>query len=91
MNDIRKYIDKKAKTDPEIYKRIAEESMNLDIAIAIQKFRQSYGLSQREFANIVGKPQSTIARIENGNMNPSTKTLTDIASKFNKRVKIDFI
>ncbi|SEJ89020.1 Helix-turn-helix [Propionispira arboris] len=91
MNDIRKYIDKKAKTDPEIYDRIVKESSNLDIAIALQNFRQSYGLSQREFANIVAKPQSTIARIENGNMSPSTKTLTEIASKFNKRVKFDFV
>ncbi|MDQ0202861.1 helix-turn-helix domain-containing protein [Pectinatus haikarae] len=91
MSDIKNYIAEKAKSDPAIYERIAKETAYLDAAIAVHTFRQKQGLSQRDFAKIVGKPQSTIARIENGNMNPSIKTLNDIASKFDKQIKITFV
>ena len=43
-----------------------------------------------EFANLIGKPQSTIARIENGSMNASTKILSEIAQATNQRLTIQF-
>ncbi|WP_156656245.1 helix-turn-helix domain-containing protein, partial [Liquorilactobacillus mali] len=38
----------------------------------------------------IGKPQSTIARIENGSMNASTKVLSEIAQATNQRLTIQF-
>lgn len=48
------------------------------------------GLSQRELASLIGKPQSTIARIENGSMNASTKMLSEIARATNQRLTLQF-
>ncbi len=48
------------------------------------------GMSQREFANLIAKPQSTIARIANGSMNVSTKILSKIAQATNQRLIIQF-
>lgn len=48
------------------------------------------GLTQREFAKLIGKPQSTVARIENGNVNTSTKMLSEIAQATKKRLIIQF-
>ena len=49
------------------------------------------GMSQRAFASLIGKPQSTIARIENGSMNASTRVLSEIAQATNQRLTIQFM
>ena len=48
------------------------------------------GMTQREFASLVGKPQSTIARIESGKMNVSINVLTEIAIATNQKLTVDF-
>nr|WP_241887821.1 helix-turn-helix transcriptional regulator [Leuconostoc pseudomesenteroides] len=48
------------------------------------------GLSQRELSSLIGKQQSTIASIENGSMNASTKILCEIAQATNQRLTIQF-
>lgn len=55
------------------------------------RLREEKGLSQRELAELVGKPQSTIARIENGNMNTTVKLLEEIAEPLDKEIVIKFI
>lgn len=64
---------------------------NSDIAKLIKKLREELQLSQRQFAKLVGKPHSTIARIENGNMSPTVSLLQDIASSIGKELRITFI
>ncbi|MDN6502881.1 MAG: helix-turn-helix domain-containing protein, partial [Tetragenococcus koreensis] len=39
----------------------------------------------------VNKPQSTIARIENGNANPTIKTLEQIADSVGKQLTFSFV
>lgn len=56
----------------------------------VHDLRTNMGLSQREFASLIGKPQSTIARIENGSMNASTKILSEIDQATNQRLTIQF-
>ena len=48
-------------------------------------------LSQREFAKIINKPQSTIARVENGSMSPTVGLLEEIAILSNKELKVEFV
>jgi transcriptional regulator with XRE-family HTH domain len=55
------------------------------------KLRDAEGLTQRQLAEKVGKPQSTIARIENGNMNASFKVLNEIAASLGKKLEIQFV
>jgi transcriptional regulator with XRE-family HTH domain len=52
------------------------------------KLREEEGLSQRELAKKVGKPQSTIARIENGSMNVTFNTLIEIVQALGKKMTI---
>jgi transcriptional regulator with XRE-family HTH domain len=40
---------------------------------------------------LAGKPQSTIARIENGNMNASLKVLSEIAASVGRKLEIRFV
>ena len=72
------------------FRPVEQENINLEIAMKVHDLRENMGLSQREFANLIGKPQSTIARIENGSMNASTKTLSEIAHTTSQRLTIQF-
>ncbi|MBG9983588.1 helix-turn-helix transcriptional regulator [Aerococcaceae bacterium DSM 111022] len=59
--------------------------------MAVIKLRESLGMTQDEFAKLVQKQQSTIARIENGNANPTIITLEDIAEAAGKKLIFSFI
>ncbi|MGQ2384096.1 helix-turn-helix domain-containing protein [Lactiplantibacillus plantarum] len=71
-------------------KIVEQENINLEVAVKVRDLRENMSMSQRAFANLIGKPQSTIARIENGSMNASTKVLSEIAQATNQRLTIQF-
>ena len=53
--------------------------------------RVSAGLTQSELAKKTGIAQADISRIENGNGNPSIKTLKRLAEGMGKYLKIEFV
>jgi DNA-binding XRE family transcriptional regulator len=90
MSKIDEYIAERSKNNPDFAKLVEQENINLEVAVKVRDLRENMGMSQREFASLVGKPQSTIARIENGSMNASTKVLSEIAQATNQRLTIQF-
>lgn len=90
MSKIDEYVAARGKTDPTFAQLVEQENINLEVAVKVRDLREQMGMSQREFANLVGKPQSTIARIENGSMNASTKMLSEIAQATHQRLTIQF-
>lgn len=91
MTWIDQYIADRSQTDPEFATAVKQDSQRLDAAVAVRGLREQLDLSQRQFAELVGKPQSTIARIESGSMNASMKLLQDIALAAHRRLRIEFI
>lgn len=65
--------------------------MKSKTATLVKNLRLELGLSQTEFAKRVGKPQSTIARIETGAVLPTIKLLCEIATMVGKRLEIEFV
>ena len=90
MSKLDAYVAERSKKNPEFAQIVEQENINLEVAVKVRDLRANMGLSQREFANLIGKPQSTIARIENGSMNASTKILFEIAQATNQRLTIQF-
>ncbi|MCT0950015.1 XRE family transcriptional regulator [Weissella confusa] len=90
MSKLDAYVAKRSKNNPEFAQIVEQENINLEVSVKVRDLRENMGLSQREFANLIGKPQSTIARIENGSMNASTKILSEIAKATNQRLTIQF-
>lgn len=88
MSFIDNYIQKDIKKNPRLAKEYQRESLNLDAAVMVRDMRDDLGMSQKEFAKYVGKPQSTIARIESGSMNVSVGLLSDIADAAHRRIKL---
>ena len=90
MSKLDAYVAERSKNNPEFSQIVVQENINLEVAVKVHDLRTNMGLSQREFASLIGKPQSTIARIENGSMNASTKILSEIAQATNQRLTIQF-
>ncbi|MBO0451895.1 MULTISPECIES: helix-turn-helix domain-containing protein [Enterococcus] len=90
MGKIDELINKKKAESAIFATEYEKEAQRLDIAIALTQLRKELGLTQRELAEKVGKPQSTIARIENGSMNPSLTILHEIATKVGKELHVEF-
>lgn len=85
------YADELRKSDPTFDQDLAQARMNLRIALAVKELRKEMGLSQRDFAKLVGKSSSTIARIESGEVKASSQTLTAIAVKTHKQLEVQFV
>lgn len=90
MSKIEEYVAERSKNNPDFSNLVEQENINLEVAVKVRDLRENMGMSQREFASLIGKPQSTIARIENGSMNASTKVLSEIAQATNQRLTIQF-
>lgn len=90
MSKIDEYVTERSKNNPDFSKLVEQENINLEVAVKVRDLRENMGMSQRAFASLIGKPQSTIARIENGSMNASTKVLSEIAQATNQRLTIQF-
>lgn len=53
--------------------------------------RAENSLTQKQLSDITGIPQADISRLENGNANPSLKTLQRLADGMGMRLKLEFV
>ncbi|MGO3418255.1 MAG: transcriptional regulator, partial [Pseudolactococcus laudensis] len=65
MSKLDAYVAERSKKNPEFAQIVEQENINLEVAVKVRDLRANMGLSQREFANLIGNPQSPSARIEN--------------------------
>jgi DNA-binding XRE family transcriptional regulator len=91
MSAIDELIKEECEKSAEFAAEFCRESERLDAAVALIRLREEVGMTQRQLAAATGKTQSTIARIENGNMNPSVKLLSEIAAALGKRLEYRFV
>lgn len=85
-----KDLHKRWSKDPEYRKAYDALDPEFALMAAIAKARQSAGLSQAELARRMNTTQSTIARLESGRGQPSTRTLARFAKATGHRLKISF-
>ncbi|MFC0616174.1 helix-turn-helix domain-containing protein [Enterococcus faecalis] len=90
MTTINQLIEQKKKSSSSFAKEYELESQRLEVAVLLIQLRKELGFSQRELAEKVGKPQSTIARIENRTLNVSFKVLYEIAHGLGKELHLEF-
>ena len=69
------------------------EKLEPEFAIiqAIIDARKSSGITQKELSQRSGIAQGDISKLENGNANPSIKTLQRLAFAMGKTLKIEFV
>ena len=77
--------------DPEF--RVEWEALEpeFQVAKAMLDCRDAKGITQEQLAEITGIDQGDISKLENGNANPSLRTLKRLASGLGMKVKLEFV
>ena len=89
-DDFQKYLDKQL-DDEEFRKEWEALEPEFAIMQAIIDARNAEGLTQKELSERSGIAQGDISKLENGNANPSIKTLQRLAAAMGKTLKIEFM
>ena len=84
------YFQEKMK-DPVIKQEYDELEPEYAIIQAMIDARKSSGLTQKQLSERTGITQGDISRLENGNANPSLKTMKRIANGLGKRLEIRIV
>ena len=73
--------------------RVEYEALEPEFSViqAMIDARKQTGLTQKELAARTGIAQSDISKIENGNGNPSLKTLKRLAAAMEMKLKLEFL
>lgn len=89
--NFRETLNRRLENDAEFRKEYEALSPEYELAKMLIACRNSGNLTQKQLSELTGIDQSDISKIENGNANPSIKTLTRIASAMNMNLKIEFV
>ena len=65
MSDVKRYIDKRVRTDAEFADGFEVGYANFKIGVVLRQARESAGLTQEEVARRLNTTKSAISRIEN--------------------------
>ncbi len=89
-DDFQNYLDKQLE-NPEFSKEWEALEPEYSIMKAMIEARNAEGLTQKDLSERSGIAQGDISKLENGNANPSIKTLQRLAAAMGKTLKIEFI
>lgn len=79
------------KNDPMLKKELERLEPKYQVIRQVIELRKMLDLSQQELAKRINDKQSNIARLENGNANPSIEKLTRLAEGLNAELEIKLI
>lgn len=77
--------------DPEFREEFEALQPEHAIIQAIIDARRDSGLTQKELSERTGIAQGDISKLENGNANPSIRTLQRLASAMGMTLKVEFL
>ena len=77
--------------DPEFRKEYEALQPEHAVVQAIIDARKNAGLTQKELSERTGIAQGNISKLENGNANPSIRTLQRLAAAMGMTLKVEFL
>lgn len=89
MSEFREFLNEQLQ-DPEVRTEYDALEAEYSIKQAIIDARNTVNMSQQELSQRTGIAQSDISKLENGNANPSIKTLRRLAAGLGMKLKISF-
>lgn len=90
MTDFRDFLAEQLEND-ELRKEYDALEPEFAIIQAMIDARKEAGYTQKELSERSGIAQSDISKLENGNANPSIKTLQRLATALGRTLKIEFV
>lgn len=88
MSDLKKYIKKRKKEDPEFADNYESGYRDFKIGVILRHAREKAGLSQEEVARKLHTKKSAISRIENHAEDIRLSTLEKFAQAIGKQLKV---
>lgn len=82
---------KKQLNDPEFQTEWDKLEPEFQIIRSLIEVRTKKNISQKQLAQLTGINQADISRIENGNANPSIRTLQRLAKGLGMKLKLEFV
>lgn len=89
MTNYRDFLNEQLK-NPEFKKEYDALEPEFSIIQAMLDARTAAGLTQKDLAERTGIAQADISRLENGNANPSLRTLKRLAEGMGMTLKLEF-
>ncbi|MBP0964129.1 MAG: helix-turn-helix transcriptional regulator [Oscillospiraceae bacterium] len=89
--NFRETLKRQLENDADLRKEYEALYPEYELAKMLISCRSRGNLTQKQLSELTGIDQADISKIENGNANPSIKTLTRIASAMNMTLKIEFV
>lgn len=83
-------LEELTKDDSELKEFAEQYGRQLEAAVAVTALRKKARISQRDLAVKANVSKSTIARIENGNMNPTLQMLDKLGAAVGKHLTISY-
>ena len=90
MTNYDKFMEEQMK-DPAFRKEWEALQPEMAIVQAMIDARERTGMTQKELSEKTGITQADISRLENGNANPSLKTLQRLAEGMGMTLKLEFV
>ncbi len=90
MDDFDKYLAEQLK-NPKFKKEYDALEPDYQMISSLIAARAEKKLTQQDLSKITGIAQADLSKIENGNANPTLKTLKKIAEGLGKRLQISFV
>lgn len=90
MSTFDSYLKEQLK-DPAFKEEYDALEPEFTIIQAIVDARNASGLTQKQLAQRTGIAQADISKLENGNANPSLRTLRRLAAGLGAQLKIEFV
>lgn len=89
-DDFQRYLEQQLE-NPEFRKEWDALEPEYTIMRAMIDARNAEGLTQKELSERSGIAQGDISKLENGNANPSIRTLQRLAAAMGKTLRIEFV
>ena len=90
MTKFKDFLEEQMK-DEEFRKEYEALEPEFSIKQAMIEARKTEGLTQKDLSIRSGIAQGDISKLENGNANPSIKTLQRLANAMGKSLRIEFV
>jgi ribosome-binding protein aMBF1 (putative translation factor) len=91
MSDLKKYIEKRKKTDRDFTHSFEEGYAEFKIGVMIRQAREKAGMTQEELARRLKTKKSAISRIENHAEDIKLSTLERAAQALGRRLQVDIV
>jgi DNA-binding XRE family transcriptional regulator len=91
MSDLRKYIDKRKRRDPEFAEGFEEGYANFKMGVILKQAREKAGMTQDEVARKLKTKKSAISRIENHAEDIRLSTIQKYAKALGKSIRVEIV